>query len=120
MVRKSLQTIFGAGQTIYSVEKFQGSDRTFFLTSMGISSQDQLSAEEAFIYDMNRLNVLTSRAKQKMLLVCSQDYLDYIPHERELFGHAAKIRGYTLADCQNELSFDFEHEGTHALQLRWC
>ncbi|MCE7733613.1 MAG: AAA family ATPase, partial [Candidatus Heimdallarchaeota archaeon] len=37
-------------KTIFSVEKFQGSDRNFIIGSIGISSKDQLMAEEEFIY----------------------------------------------------------------------
>ncbi len=94
--------------TIYSVEKFQGSDRTFIIGSMGVSSRDQLSAEEEFIYDINRFNVLTSRAKQKMLLICSQNYLDYIPRDRRVMGYAARVRDFALSYCNNAQSFVFD------------
>jgi hypothetical protein len=88
-------------ETIYTVEKFQGSDRTFIVASMGISSMDQLRAEEAFIYDMNRLNVLTSRAKKKMLLLCSRNYLDYTPKKREVVAASARARDYVQVFCNS-------------------
>ena len=49
-----------------------------------------LAAEEAFIYDLNRFNVLTSRAKQKMLLLCSRTFLDYIPGDRDIMPCASR------------------------------
>jgi len=96
--------------TIYSVEKFQGSDRTFIIGSMGISSRDQLSKEEEFIYDLNRFNVLTSRARQKMLLICSQNYVDYIPRDREIMTYAARIRGFAYGFCDVERELDAMNE----------
>ncbi|MHA2277485.1 MAG: hypothetical protein ACXAC2_17035, partial [Candidatus Kariarchaeaceae archaeon] len=42
-------------------------------------------AEEDFIYDRNRLNVLITRARSKMILVCSRNFLDYIPEENDRF-----------------------------------
>jgi hypothetical protein len=71
--------------TIYSVEKFQGSERTVIIATIGVSDEDQLKAEEDFIFDRNRLNVLITRARSKMILVCSQNFLDYIPDENERF-----------------------------------
>jgi hypothetical protein len=92
------------GQTIYSVEKFQGSDRACIIASMGISSVDQLRAEEEFIYGLNRFNVLTSRAKQKMILVTSRNFLEYIPQDRDIMRHAARIRAYALSFCDQQTS----------------
>ena len=86
-------------ETIYSVERFQGSARTFIIASMGVSAVTQLSAEEAFLYDMNRLNVLTSRAKQKMVLICSQEFLDYMPRLRDVVPTAARFREYVHMYC---------------------
>jgi hypothetical protein len=96
--------------TIYSVEKFQGSDRTFIIGSVALSSRDQLAAEEAFIYDVNRFNVLTSRAKQKMLLLCSESFLDYIPRDRDVFAYAARVRKFAYAFCDIERPLDVRNE----------
>ncbi len=96
--------------TIYSVEKFQGSDRTFIIGSVALSSRDQLSAEEAFIYDINRFNVLTSRAKQKMLLLCSESFLDYIPRDRDVFAYAARVRQFAYGFCNVEQALSVQNE----------
>ncbi|MBD3341655.1 MAG: hypothetical protein GF353_21300 [Candidatus Lokiarchaeota archaeon] len=85
--------------TIYSVEKFQGSDRNMILSSIGISDKDQLNSESEFIYNLNRFNVLTSRAKSKIILVCSDQFLSFIPKERIIMEEAAKIRRFALAYC---------------------
>ena len=87
--------------TIFSVEKFQGSDRDLMIATMGISAMSQLQAEEAFIYDLNRFNVLTSRSKSKMILICSRNYLDYFPKKQEVFAHAAKIRSFANSFCNH-------------------
>ncbi len=103
-------------ETIYSVEKFQGSDRTFIIATMGVSSEDQLWREEAFLYDITRHNVLTSRAKQKMLLVCSQNYLDHVPRDRQAALCAARARDLAFAFCAQSETIRFEE---HTLQWRW-
>jgi hypothetical protein len=108
-------------QAIYSVEKFQGSDRTFIIASMGVSARDQLSAEESFIYGLNRFNVLTSRAKQKLLLLCSRSFLSHIPTDRELLGNAALIRRYALDFCDQAEGVEVQNEEGQAegVVRRW-
>jgi hypothetical protein len=108
-------------QAIYSVEKFQGSDRTFIIASMGVSARDQLSAEESFIYGLNRFNVLTSRAKQKLLLLCSRNFLSHIPTDRELLGNAALIRRYALDFCDQVEGVEVQNEEGQGegVERRW-
>ncbi len=107
--------------TVYSVEKFQGSDRTFIIASMGISAQDQLMAEEEFIFGLNRFNVLTSRARQKMLLLCSRTFLEHIPRDREVMAHASRIRAYALDFCveSDPLVVVNEHGMAENVLWRW-
>ncbi len=106
-------------QTVYSVEKFQGSDRTFIVASMGISARDQLMAEEEFIYGLSRFNVLTSRAKQKMLLLCSRTFLDYIPGDRDIMACASRIRSYAMDFCDRESAVEVLAETGAAETLNW-
>lgn len=107
--------------TIYSVEKFQGSDRTCIIGSVGISSRDQLAAEEAFIYDLNRFNVLTSRAKDKIVLICSRNYLDYIPRDRDVMGYAARVRDFAEVFCDQRQPMTVTNEAgdPEEVTLRW-
>jgi hypothetical protein len=108
-------------QTIFSVEKFQGSDRNFIIATIGISSKDQLLAEEEFIYDINRFNVLTSRAKNKIVLIASRNYIDYIPKTREVMQSAARIRLFVENFCdQGKVSeVDCNEHGIENIEIRW-
>jgi hypothetical protein len=105
--------------TVYSVEKFQGSDRVFIIASMGISARDQLMAEEEFIFGLNRFNVLTSRAKQKMLLLCSRTFLDHIPRDREIMAQASRIRAYALEFCSQEAPLTVLNEQDAVETISW-
>ncbi len=80
--------------TTFSVEKFQGSDRDLIIGTIGISSRSQLEKEEEFIYELNRFNVLTSRAKGKIILVASNNFLNYIPKKRQSMKNASRIRNF--------------------------
>ena len=104
------------GETIYSVEKFQGSARSFIIASMGLSATDQIRAEETFIYDLNRLNVLTSRAVKKMMLVASRNLLEYVPRTRRMIGPAARLRDFAYRYCNVGEPFKL---GTENVERRW-
>ncbi|MHA1745610.1 MAG: AAA domain-containing protein [Promethearchaeota archaeon] len=89
-------------ETVYSVEKFQGSDRQLIITSIGLSDWDQLNAEDEFIYDLNRFNVLTSRAKNKIIYVCSESFLKFIPNEVSIMKSSFQSYKYSFEYCNQE------------------
>ncbi|MHA1669484.1 MAG: DEAD/DEAH box helicase [Promethearchaeota archaeon] len=96
--------------TVYSVEKFQGSDRDIIIASFGLSDKDQLDAESEFIYNLNRFNVLTSRAKYKLILIMSKKFLGFIPNDRIVMAQAAHIRKYAYSFCNEEMILEINNE----------
>ena len=96
--------------TIYSVEKFQGSDRDLIITTIGLSDKDKINSEEEFIYDLNRFNVLTSRAKHKVIFVSSDEFLRYIPEDRKVLEQASKIYLYVKEFCNMKMTFILKNE----------
>ncbi|MBD3190351.1 MAG: AAA family ATPase [Candidatus Heimdallarchaeota archaeon] len=106
---------------IVSVEKFQGSDRDLIIATIGLSDKDKLAAEEEFIYDLNRFNVLTSRAKAKVILICSRNYLEYLPKSREVMEYSSKIRFYGLRFCNEseKLQLTWNNQQKEEIEFRW-
>jgi hypothetical protein len=107
--------------TVYSVEKFQGSDRELIVASYGISDRDQIAAEEEFIYDLNRFNVLTSRAKHKVVVICSKTLLSYIPADRVVMSYAEKLHTYAFQYCNDAITLLPKNELgiIEAIEFRW-
>ena len=106
--------------TIFSVEKFQGSARTLILATIGVSSKDQLMAEEEFLYELTRFNVLTSRAKSKFILICSKNFIDYYPNDSEILENSTKIRHLAINFCNEEKIIKYnENENKFNLLHRW-
>ncbi len=108
-------------ETVYSVDKFQGSDRHLIVASMGVSSKDKLASEDEFIYDLNRFNVLTTRAKSKVILVCSRNFLTYLPDDSDVAHHAHLIRKYAFEHCNatRRVRLWNEHQQLEEVELRW-
>ncbi len=107
-------------KNVYSVEKFQGSARDLIIASIGISAEDQLLSEEEFIYDLNRFNVLSSRARAKFVFVCSEKFLTYIPQEQESMINSSKIRQFAFKFCSKNTDLRIQHDGkTKTVQFRF-
>ena len=106
--------------TIFSVEKFQGSARTLIIASIGVSSKDQLMAEEEFLFELTRFNVLTSRARSKFILICSKNFIDYYPNDNEVLENSTKIRHLAIHFCNREETYNYSlDETSFKLQHRW-
>ena len=106
--------------TIFSVEKFQGSARTLILATIGVSSKDQLMAEEEFLYELTRFNVLNSISRSKFILICSKNFIDYYPNDTELLENSTKIRHLAVNFCNTEAEFTFNLENNNfPLVHRW-
>lgn len=106
-------------QTVYSVEKFQGSDRDLIITSVGLSDLDKISAEEEFIFDLNRFNVLTSRAKHKIIFVSSTEFLRYIPEDRKVLEHASKVYLFVEEFCNKKIKLTLKNEHNKNEQIEF-
>ena len=90
--------------TVYSVEKFQGSDRDMIVSSIGLSDVDKISDEVDFIFDINRFNVLTSRAKSKLIFIASREILEYIPDDIKIIEHSSKFNLYVNKICNKQFN----------------
>ncbi len=105
--------------TVYSVEKFQGSDRDLIIASIGLSDEDKINAEDEFIFDLNRFNVLTSRAKNKVVFVASSKFLNFIPEDRKILESASKIYTYVEEFCNEEIKLEIKNENNEKKEVRF-
>jgi DNA replication ATP-dependent helicase Dna2 len=96
------QIIRGA---IRTVDKYQGSDRSIIIASMGVSSPSRLQEEEDFLYQLNRFNVTISRPKYRLLFVCSETFLLHIPKKEENIAMVKGIRAIMNKICTQRTSF---------------
>ncbi|MCP6760083.1 MAG: AAA domain-containing protein [Fischerella sp. CENA71] len=77
-----------AVDVIDTVEKVQGGERDNVIVSATASNPSAISKNVEFILSLNRSNVAFSRAKRRLIIVCSKTLLDYIPTEIENYEEA--------------------------------
>jgi superfamily I DNA and/or RNA helicase len=86
MLKRRLESYLGPTGPVYvidTVERLQGGQRQTIIVSATESDPSAISTNAEFILDLRRSNVAFSRAKMRLIVVCSEFLLDYIPAEFE-------------------------------------
>ena len=83
LLRTLLREFEGPVDAIDTVERLQGGERSAIIVSATASDPSAIAANVEFILDLNRSNVAFSRAKDRLIVVCSEALLDHIPADLE-------------------------------------
>ncbi|MBP0019410.1 MAG: AAA family ATPase [Cyanobacteria bacterium SBLK] len=94
---------------IDTVEKVQGGERDNVIVSATASNPSAIGKNVEFILSLNRSNVAFSRVKKRLIVVCSQTLLDYIPTEFENYEEAILWKALR-SEC-SQLLFDEKVSG---------
>ncbi len=83
LLKRALDRHIGPVDVIDTVDRLQGGERSTVIVSGTASDPSSISTSVEFILDLNRSNVAFSRAKDRLIVVCSTSLLDHIPAEME-------------------------------------
>lgn len=92
------EQIYGAVDT---VERYQGQERDVIVASFGIGDPDLIQAEEEFLYSLNRFNVLTSRARAKVIVLMTQSLLQHLSNDIQVLEESRLLKTYVESYCRN-------------------
>lgn len=67
-----------------TVEKYQGQQREIMICSYVLGNEEYISIEEEFIYNPNRLNVMISRARFKVIVLASNQLINNISNDYDI------------------------------------
>ena len=109
------QQLQSLANAIRTVDKFQGSARSFIIGTIGISLPSRLEEDESFLYQRNRFNVMISRPKDRLLLICSDNFIQHVPKSE---GAAQLLQGIrriqnTLLPYQQQVTWNGEALSLH-------
>ena len=85
-----------------TVERFQGQERHVMLASFALGDPDMISQEEEFLMNLNRFNVMASRAKAKLVVFVSQEIVDYLASDLEVLKESRLIKIYAEEFSESE------------------
>lgn len=92
----SPEDIRGAVDT---VERFQGQERDVIIASFGLGDPDIISTEDEFLYNLNRFNVLTSRARAKLVVFITRSLLEHLSNDVDVLEESRLLKQFAEAYC---------------------
>lgn len=92
---------------VNTVEKLQGQERDVVLVSYGVADEEYAEAEASFLLNSNRLNVSLTRARSKVILVCSDTVLDLVPADRDVVEESMLLKSFRQYCSDGSLTFDW-------------
>ncbi|WP_286296918.1 ATP-binding protein [Aminobacter sp. SS-2016] len=99
------QTADAIVRAVDTVERFQGQEKTVMFASFGLGDGDQIATEEEFLYNLNRFNVVVSRAKTKMVVVLSRRVADYLPKDIKALRHSRLLKNFVYGFLRTGSTF---------------
>jgi len=82
---------------VETVDRIQGKERDCVILSYCVSDAEFALAEAEFIYSPERLNVATTRARSKLIVIISRQLLNAIPPDQEILDQAELLREFVFS-----------------------
>lgn len=84
-----------------TVERFQGQQRDVIIASFGLGDPDIIRGEDEFLYSLNRFNVLTSRARAKLIVFTSRSVIDHLSNDADVLNESRLLKRFAETFCIN-------------------
>lgn len=86
---------------IETVDRIQGKERDCVILSYCVADAEFALAEARFIFSPERLNVATTRARSKLIVLISNKLLNAVPPDQEILDQAELLREF-VASCASK------------------
>ncbi|WP_191680851.1 AAA domain-containing protein [Janibacter melonis] len=82
-----------------TVERFQGQEREVIVATYAVGDPDTVEEEAEFLHDMNRFNVLATRARSKVIVIASDEILNHTGHDLEVIRSSEMLKDFAQNFC---------------------
>lgn len=96
-IRAMLPPALKADAFVETVDRIQGKERDAVILSYSVADPEFALAEADFIFSPERLNVASTRARTKLVLIISRRLLDAVPAEQETMDKAQLLREFVFS-----------------------
>ncbi len=112
-----LQRVFGPlgvssqliRDAVDTVERFQGQQRDVIIASFALGDQDAIQDEDEFLMSLNRFNVMTSRARAKLITLVTQEVVNHLSGELDILRQSRLLKVYVETFCNNSRPMTLGH-----------
>ena len=93
-----------------TVERFQGQQRDVMIATLALGDPDSIRREEEFLLSLNRFNVMTSRARAKLIVLVSDEIAIHLAQDIEVLRGSALLKRLisTYCDVDDELVLSYK------------
>lgn len=104
-----------------TVEKLQGKEREVIIVSYGVADAEYAESEADFLLSQNRFNVSATRARGKLIVLCSDVVLNAVPSDRQTLLDSMMLKEFRTFCKDGPMYVDFLHPemGNVSLSLQW-
>lgn len=103
-----------------TVERFQGQERDIILATYAVGDPDTVAEEEDFLHNLNRFNVLATRARAKLIVMASREIIQHTSNDLETIRTSEMLKDFVDVFCSKELLIDLPStSGDVTTELRW-
>lgn len=90
-------------QCVDTVERFQGQQRDIIFVSFALGDIDMIGQEEEFIMNLNRFNVMISRARAKVIVFLSEELAYYLANDIDVLKNSRLLSTFANTYCGNKM-----------------
>ena len=107
-----------------TVERFQGQERDIIIASYAVGDPDTVAEEAEFLHNMNRFNVLATRAKAKLIVIASRELVAHISGDLQVIRSSELLKDFVDSFCSNSRPatldwIDADLSRPVEVELRW-
>ena len=112
-----LQQVFGPlgasnqriRDAVDTVERFQGQQRDVIIGTFALGDQDAIRDEDEFLMSLNRFNVMTSRARAKLIVFATQEIVNHLSSELDVLRQSRLVKVFVESFCNNQRPIRLGH-----------
>ncbi len=117
-ISNRLEQLFASGEPelqdairncIDTVERFQGQQRDIIIVSFALGDIDMIASEEEFIMNLNRFNVMISRARAKVIVFLSEELAYYLANDIDVLNESKLLIKFANNYCDNKMDLSLGH-----------
>ena len=83
-----------------TVERFQGQERDVIVASYALGDPDAIGDEDEFLMSLNRFNVMSSRARAKLIVLISREVVDHLSGDLDTLRESRLLKNYVDSFCE--------------------
>lgn len=82
-----------------TVERFQGQQRDVIIASFGVGDPELIQAEDEFLFNLRRFNVLASRARAKLIVLSPRTLVEHLADDPRVLEESRLLKRYVEHFC---------------------